>query len=103
MKGNGDLQKTASTLRRHKRELRERYHVLRIGVFGSVARGSQRPGSDLDVFIEFERPIGLAFFALWDLLEKLLGRKVDIVTKGGLDSLRVKSVAKEIKKSLVYV
>jgi predicted nucleotidyltransferase len=103
MRGNGKFQETANVLRGHKQELNARFHVRRIGVFGSAAKGTLRPGSDVDVFVEFERPIGLGFIALCDFLERLLGRRVDVLTQGGLDTIRVKSVARDIKKSLVYV
>ena len=38
----------------HENAIRERYHVKRIGVFGSFARGEEREGSDVDVLIELE-------------------------------------------------
>ena len=63
-----------------------RYHGAKnIRVFGSVARGEAGPDSDLDLLVEMES--GRSFLdlvALWQELEELLGRKVDIVTDGGL-------------------
>lgn len=48
------------TLRVHLPELRERYGVRTLGVFGSYVRGEQRPRSDLDLLVEFdERPLTL--------------------------------------------
>jgi len=69
----------------HDGELRE-MGVARLLVFGSVARGEERPGSDVDLLVEFDgRPVG--YFHLFKVqrhLENLLGRRVDLVTVGGL-------------------
>ena len=58
-----------------------RHGVVRAGIFGSVARGEARSGSDLDVLVEFED--GRTLFDLVDLrdeLTRLLGRAADVVT-----------------------
>jgi len=44
------------TLRAHKGEIKERYSVGRIGVFGSYVRGGQKATSDIDVLVEFGKP-----------------------------------------------
>ena len=44
------------TLRAHEEEIKERYSVRRIGVFGSCVRGEQKATSDIDVLVEFEKP-----------------------------------------------
>ena len=73
------------TLRVHKDELRQRFGVKSLAVFGSVARGEAGPESDVDILVEFEgratfdRYMGLKFF-----LEDLLGRRVDLVTRKAL-------------------
>ncbi|MBI5191221.1 MAG: nucleotidyltransferase family protein [Nitrospirae bacterium] len=72
-------------LRQHEDELRRQFGVKRIGVFGSFARGEQTKMSDVDVLVEFDRPVGLfEFIGLEMHLEGLLGRKVDLVTKNAL-------------------
>jgi uncharacterized protein len=48
-------------------ELRERYPVAGLGVFGSYARGEQREGSDLDLLVDFDGPVGI--FEFLDLEE----------------------------------
>ena len=60
----------------------KRHHIRRLGVFGSVLREDFRPGSDVDVLVEFEagRTPGLAFFAIQDELSELFGRRVDLNT-----------------------
>jgi predicted nucleotidyltransferase len=53
-------------LKEHKEELRDRFKVKEIGVFGSYVRGEQkRKGSDIDILVEFEEPIGFLNFWIW--------------------------------------
>jgi predicted nucleotidyltransferase len=81
----------------------EHFGVKRIGLFGSFARGNPRSDSDVDILVEFERPVGFKFMEFADHLEQVLGRKVDILTPAGLRSIRVKQIAREIEESVVYV
>jgi hypothetical protein len=62
------------------------HHVRKLSLFGSVLRDDFRPGSDVDVLVEFEagRTPGLAFFSMQDELSELLGRRVDLHTPGSL-------------------
>jgi uncharacterized protein len=65
-------------------EICRRYHVHELSVFGSAARGDMKPKSDIDILVEFEpdAPIGLWEFGdLEEELARLLGRKVDLVSK----------------------
>jgi len=65
--------------------LREKYNVKRLGIFGSVVRGQQRKGSDLDILVEFISPIGFFdFIRLENFLAKTLNQKVDLVSKKAL-------------------
>jgi predicted nucleotidyltransferase len=60
-----------------------RYRVRELSVFGSAARGDMRPGSDVDILVEFEpgtQP-GLGFFRLEEELSELFGRRVDLGRK----------------------
>lgn len=69
----------------HKAELREKFKVKTIGVFGSYVRGEQKRNSDVDVLVEFEAPVGLfEFIKLENYLSDLLGVKVDLVSKKAL-------------------
>ena len=83
--------------------LRERYNVKRIGIFGSVAQNTFNEESDIDLFLEFEKPIGFKFIRLFDYLENLLDSKVDILTPEGIRSIRVKSVSDDIQRGIIYV
>jgi len=62
----------------------QRYHIRKLAFFGSVLREDFTPASDMDVLVEFEpgHVPGLAFFAMQDELSKIIGRKVDLNTKG---------------------
>ena len=71
-------------LRNLKPMLSEKYEVERIGFFGSYARGEQTNDSDIDILVEFRRPLGWAFFDLQELLERELQRKVDLVSMKAL-------------------
>jgi len=46
----------------HKKDLTEKYHVKDIGIFGSYVKGKQRKRSDIDILVEFTKPIGLSKF-----------------------------------------
>ena len=73
------------TLFEHKADLREKFKVKNIGVFGSYVRGEQKGSSDVDVLVEFNDPIGLfEFMKLENYLSDLLGVKVDLVSKKAL-------------------
>ncbi len=96
-------EKITSLLDEKRVYLSTEFGVQRIGLFGSYEKGTAEAGSDIDLVIEFSRPIGFRFFALAEYLEKLLGAPVDILTPAGLDGIRVPRVAQEIQESVVYV
>jgi predicted nucleotidyltransferase len=63
-------------------ELCRKYHVVRLALFGSMARGEDRTDSDLDLLVSFEqgKTPGLGFFMLQDELQDVLGLPVDLNT-----------------------
>ena len=71
-------------LRQIKPKLSEKYHVSSIGLFGSIVRTDFKPESDIDIMVDFSRPIGIEFIDLAEELEKLLDRKVDLVSRAGI-------------------
>jgi len=76
--------------------LENKFGVKRIAIFGSTARGDNTAKSDIDIIVEFNKPIGLfAFVELENQLSKLLGRKVDLTTKKALKPSIKKTVLKE--------
>ena len=84
-------------------ELLQKHAVRRIALFGSYATGRQNRKSDLDFLVDFERPTYDNLLGLSKDLERLFGRKVDILTPQGLESIRVKGIAESIRKTLAYV
>jgi len=86
---------------KHKEEIRKKYGVRILGIFGSYARGEQKKVSDIDILVKIESPIGLKFFELWDDLEAILGVKIDLLT---VKTVKQKPLLWEsIKEDLVYV
>lgn len=77
------MKKTAIDLPREKiAAFCKRNHIRKLSLFGSVLRGDFRPGSDIDVLVEFEpgHVPGLNFFTMEIELSQLLGQKVDLNT-----------------------
>ena len=76
--------------------------VLKAWLFGSYWRGEQTKDSDVDILVLLDksRPIGLKFFGMWNDLEELLGRKVDLVSDGTLLPFAQQSAEKD--KILIY-
>ncbi|MBI4332872.1 MAG: nucleotidyltransferase family protein [Chloroflexi bacterium] len=88
---------------RKRSDIRDKFKVRRMGLFGSFAAGKQEPDSDIDLFVEFAEPTFDNFMGLVFFLEDLFGRKVEILTPAGIQSIRIKHVANEIKRNIVYV
>lgn len=92
-----------ATLRESFPYLAAEYGVQRIGLFGSFAKGTGGSESDVDLVVEFERPLGFKFMQLVEYLESLLGREVDVLTPAGIEAIRVERAAREITENIVYV
>ncbi|MEN6611353.1 MAG: nucleotidyltransferase family protein [Methanoregulaceae archaeon] len=85
-------------LRKHEPVLKERFGIEKIGIFGSFARGEERPDSDVDVLVEFragektfDNYMNCKFY-----LEDLFGRKVDLVTNEALKPLIRDPILREV-------
>ena len=66
-------------------EIRQRFSVKKLSIFGSVARGEASDSSDVDVLVVFDRPANFDMFMdLKFYLEELLGMGVDLVTDKAL-------------------
>ncbi|MBR2195907.1 MAG: nucleotidyltransferase domain-containing protein [Salinivirgaceae bacterium] len=76
--------------------------VLKAWLFGSFARGEETPLSDVDLLVALDhsKPIGLKFFGMWNDLEDLLDRSVDLVEEGCLMPFAVESANHD--KKLIY-
>jgi uncharacterized protein len=64
-----------------KQEMKEKYFVSSIALFGSYARSEQTPESDIDILVDFEKPLGLKFIDLADDLEKLFQKEIDLICR----------------------
>ncbi|GAB1447808.1 nucleotidyltransferase family protein [Bacteroidota bacterium] len=90
------LETIKSRLVKHKKDLSERYGLMNIAIFGSYARNQQTPDSDIDILVEFNKPIGMEFIDLAEELEKILSQKVDLVSKRGLKESHFRAIQDEI-------
>ncbi len=93
------LAELKNNLSRYKPILIKKYNVQTIGIFGSYARGMASENSDLDILVQFEKPIGLDFITLAEELESLLQVKVDLVS---VNAIKPKMM-NYVKESLIYV
>ncbi|MGN6163868.1 MAG: nucleotidyltransferase family protein [Flavisolibacter sp.] len=82
-----------------KPELMNKYHVRTIGLFGSIVRDDFSSQSDIDIIVDFIKPIGVEFIDLGDFIENKIKRKVDLVSKNGIREKYYKAIEREI----VYV
>ena len=94
-----NLKQISNIISKNKEELRRKYKISRIGIFGSFSRNEATKESDVDILVEFSEPIGLDFVLLAEELELLLGNKVDLVSSKAV-KLRLK---KYIEEELIYV
>lgn len=96
-KPNCMLTRFKKILRQHLPELKKKYHVKSLGIFGSHVRGEQNTKSDLDVLVEFSEPPSLfEFIDLKDHLAELLGVKVDLVMRSALKPTIGKHILSEV-------
>jgi predicted nucleotidyltransferase len=87
--------------------LKDKYGVERIAIFGSFAKDSQTKKSDVDILVQFAKPLGFGFIEFADHLEDVLGRKVDVSTFNHLmrskENPRYKHIALDIERTMIYV
>ncbi len=84
-----------SILAAHTQKLQE-FGVASLSIFGSVARNEATEDSDVDILVEFNRPVGLfAFVRLRRRLQEILGRGVDLVTPDALKAPLRERILKE--------
>ncbi|BAT71955.1 nucleotidyltransferase [Thermosulfidibacter takaii ABI70S6] len=79
------LQEVIRTLKAHKSHFERKYNITSIKIFGSYAKGTQKPTSDLDLIVSFSKtPTLLDLVRLEEELESILGVKVDILTEDSI-------------------
>jgi predicted nucleotidyltransferase len=72
-------------LRDLKPELAQKFFVSSIGIFGSAVREDfSEKSSDIDLLVDFSKPVGIEFIDLAEYIEKKLNRKVDLVSKNAI-------------------
>jgi predicted nucleotidyltransferase len=86
-------------LGRSKTDLEQRFRVRQLALFGSYARGDQNPESDVDILVDVDPTIGLDFVSLAEQIEKLLGLRVDLVSRRAVKPRNMKTIDQE----LIYV
>ena len=91
-----DLNIIKQILTQLKPELTAKYNVSSIGLFGSVVRDDFSPSSDVDIIVDFSKPIGIEFVDLADFIEKKLNKNVDLVSKNGVKQKYYRSIESEI-------
>ena len=89
-------------LKEHEKELKEKYRIKEIGIFGSYLRGEAKESSDIDILVEFESHAKISlldFVELENYLSDLLGVKVDLVEKSALKP----RIGKQILSEVIYL
>ena len=90
------LDEIKEVLQSHKDDLQVKYHVKKLSIFGSFARGEQGIESDVDILVEFDEPIGWEYVDLIAYLEDIIGMKVDLVTPMALKKQMKDTIMKEL-------
>lgn len=82
----------------HKEEMHQRFGVIKIGLFGSYARGEAREDSDIDIAVELTGDrLFRKFFALESFLAFGLKKEIDLGVESSLKPLVRERIIKEIK------
>ena len=95
-----DREKILNELRKYKPILEKKYGVVRLGIFGSVARGDMKNSSDIDIVVEIKNTDPFILLDIKEELSKLLGCKVDLIR---LRKNINKILKKRIEKEVIYV
>ena len=88
-----------SLLVQNKSELENRFKVRRLALFGSYARGDQKPDSDVDILVDIDPSVGLEFVTLAEQIEQLLDLPVELVSRRAIKPNKLKY----IEQDLIYV
>ena len=91
------LEEVKAILEANKDRLKEKYKIKGIGIFGSFVRGEQKRKSDIDLLVDFDEAIGFfKFLELEEYLGKLVGTKVDLVSRKALKPRIGKYILEEV-------
>jgi len=93
----GSLADILTVLRKERARLFAKYGLKSMAVFGSATRDDFRPDSDVDIMVEFEKPVAFEFIYLADELERIVQRKVDLVTRGAISQRMMPYIEPDLK------
>lgn len=74
-----------------------KYFVSSLGLFGSIVRDDFRQDSDIDILVDFARPIGIEFVDLPELWEHHFQRPVDLVARNGIQNRHFQWIEPDIQ------
>ena len=94
-----DLLLVKQILTQLKPELKQKYFVNSIGLFGSIVRADFTDKSDVDIIVDFSKPIGIEFIDLADYIESKLSKKVDLVSRNAVKT----KYFHQIESEIIYV
>lgn len=94
-----DLISIKNSLTALKPEMEQRFFVNSIGLFGSVVRDDFKASSDIDIIVDFTKPVGIEFVDLANFIESKLDKKIDLVSRNGVK----KKYFEQIESQIVYV
>ena len=92
------LMQIKRAIKSNKRLLKQEYGVKEIGIFGSFARGQPKMKSDIAVLVDFDNvPDLITFIQLERKLQRMLGKKVDLVRKQAIREELKDNILRELK------
>jgi len=94
-----DLTSIKNSLKLLKPELANKFFVNSIGLFGSIVRDDFNESSDIDIIVDFSKPIGVEFIDLADLIETKLRKRIDLVSRNGVKE----KYFHQIESEIIYV
>jgi predicted nucleotidyltransferase len=77
----------------------EKYFVNSIGLFGSIVRNDFTDRSDIDIIVDFSKPVGIEFIDLADYIESKISKRVDLVSRQGIKP----KYYHQIESEIIYV
>jgi uncharacterized protein len=93
----GTLADILAVLRRERERLFHKYALKSMAVFGSMTRDDHKADSDVDIMVEFDTSKDYDFLELAEELERILTRKVDLVTRAGVRPWYMETIERDLK------
>ena len=93
-----NLEEITSNIKKNEIEIRN-FGVIRLGIFGSFAKGSNIENSDIDIYVEFKNKTFKNISGLWVFLEELYNKKIDLMHKHKRSN---GAIFDKIQKEVIY-